>query len=171
MEVARKGDRLRRSVKLRDPRVSTLTVHRYMDAVEAFLIFEMLMLGQFAPDMDSLDNHACEYVEALWQDMEPKAMACTTLAGIQHFLDTRCLPRSWFLLSTWNLFDLPGRAPPMSPKFVYTLVGKAFVQGHHGLAASIVLGFAGFLRTGEFLQMQFQHLALYPTGNILALPL
>ena len=59
----------------------------------------------------------------------------------------------------------------MSPKLVYTLVGKAFVQGHHGLAASIVLGFAGFLRTGEFLQMQFQHLALYPTGTILALPL
>ena len=55
VEVARKGDRLRRSVKLRDPRVSTLTVHRYMDAVEAFLIYEMLMFGQFASDMDSLD--------------------------------------------------------------------------------------------------------------------
>ena len=40
------------------------------------------MFGHFAPNMDSLDNLACEYVEALWQDMEPKAMACTTLAGI-----------------------------------------------------------------------------------------
>ena len=59
----------------------------------------------------------------------------------------------------------------MSPKFVDTLVGKAFVQGHHGLAASIALGFAGFLRTGDMLQMQFQHLARYPTGGILALPL
>ena len=172
VEVARKRDRLRRIVKLRDLRISALKLYRYTDAVEAFLIFEMHTFGQFASDMDSLDNHACEYVEALWQDMEPKAMACTTLAGIQHFLGRRrCLPRSWFMLSTWNLFDLPGRALPMSPKFVYTLVGNAFVQGHDGIAASIALRFAGFLRTGKMLLMQFQHLALYPTGGILTLSL
>ena len=154
VEVERKGDRLRRTVKLRDMRVSTLMLPRYRDAVEAFFIYEMPMFRQFAPDMDSLDSHACEYVEALWQDMEPKAMACTTLAGIQHLLGRRrCLPRSWFLLSTWKLFDFPGRARPMFPKFVCALVGKAFVQGHHGFAASIALGFAGSLRTGQKLQM------------------
>ena len=71
MEVARKGDRLRRTVKVRDLRLSALTLHRYRNAVEASLIFEMLMFGQLAPDMGSLDNHACEYVEALCEDMEP----------------------------------------------------------------------------------------------------
>ena len=38
----------------------------------------------------------------------------------------------------------------MSPKFVYTLVGKALVQGHHGLASSIALGFAASSGQGEF---------------------
>ena len=172
IDVARAGDRVRRAVRLRDLRVSTLTLHRYREALQSFLFYCMLMFGGLAPDLDTLDSHAVDYVESLWEEFESKGSASTALAAIQHYLGRRrCLPRAWHLLSTWNLYDLPGRAPPLPADLLYALVGKALLENKPGLAAGLALGFAAFLRTGELLQVQYRHIRLSNIGGILALPL
>ena len=114
------------------------------------MFFEHLVFGDFSPSLDTLDERAGAFVEALWEECESKAFACQALAGIQHFLGRRrCLPREWFLVETWNIHDMPGRAPPLPPVVVYVFVGRAFFEGHLGLAAALALGIATFLRTGD----------------------
>ena len=46
-------DRAKRKTKLRDLRVSLLTLHRYRDAMQAFLFFEHLVFGNISHDLDA----------------------------------------------------------------------------------------------------------------------
>ena len=159
-------------MKLRDLRVSRLTLFRYRDAVAVFTYFYLVNFRHLARDLDELDEMSVEFIESCWEDMEPKSVVSTTLAGIQHFLHRkRCLPRSWWTLGTWSLYDLPARAPPIPALLACALAGKALAESLPGLAAAIVLGFAGFLRTGEILSMQYNHVALFDGVAVVSLPL
>ena len=165
-------DRDKRQVRLRDLRVSKLTLLRYRDAVTAFCWFCHWHFGRYARDLEELDSMCCEFVESCWEECEARSVPSTTLAGVQHFLQRRrCLPRAWWLLNTWALFDMPARAPPIPSPLLFALIGKALSEGLYGQAAALALCFAGFLRTGEMLQMQFRHIALFPEGAVVALPL
>ena len=55
--------------------MSLLTLHRYRDAVQAFLFFEHLLFGNITHDLDTLDERAGDFVEALWEECESKAFA------------------------------------------------------------------------------------------------
>ena len=66
---------------------------------------------------------------------------------------------------------MPGRAPPLPTVVVYALVGRAIFEGKLGLAAAVTLAFAVFLRTGEMLGAQFQHIAIVGAQGTIALPL
>ena len=130
------------------------------------------MFASLAQDLDSLDERAGSFVEALWEECESKCFASQALAGIQHFLGRRrCLPRVWFLVETWNIHDMLGRAPPLLPVVVYVLVGRALHEGQLGLAAGLALNLATFLRTGEMLSAQYQHVAVFEGAGTIALPL
>ena len=61
-------DKVKRQTKLRDLRVSRLTLLRYRDAVQAFLIYEQSVYAGVARDLESLDEHAASFVEALWEE-------------------------------------------------------------------------------------------------------
>ena len=153
-------DRVRRQKRLRDLRVTTLTLHRYRDAVATFSCYCLMAFGFVARDLEEMDDMAVSYIESCWEECEPKSLPSTTLAVIQHFLQRkRCLPRAWWHMSTWSLFDLPCRAPPLPAVVVYSLVGKALSEGLVGLAAALAAGFASFLRTGEILSLQFGQIA------------
>ena len=165
-------DQQLRKNKLRDMRVSRLTLFRYRDAVQSFLFSEHNTFGGCSQDLETLDDHAVAYIEALWEECEAKTCATQALAGIQHFLQRRrCLPRSWFLVETWNNHEMPGRALPLPTTVVYSLVGKALYENNLGLAAALALAFAAFLRTGEMLAVQLQHIAIVDARGTVALPL
>ena len=170
--ILRGAEAQRRQTKLRDLRVSRLTLLRYRDAVAIFTYFCLLTFRRMAGDLEELDAMGVEFIESCWEEMEPKSVVSTTLAGIQHFLQRkRCLPRSWWALGTWSLYDLPARAPPIPALLAYALAGKALAENLPGLAAAVVLGFAGFLRTGEILSMQYGHVALFDGIAVISLPL
>ena len=169
--VTGEAARLRRRTKLRDLRVSRLSLYRYRDAVALFTVYCLQVFGFLARSLDELDAMGVEFIESCWEEMEPKSLVSTTLAGIQHFLQRkRCLPRSWWTLSTWNLHDLPARAPPIPALLAYASAGKALADQLPGVAAAVALGFAGFLRTGEILGCQFGHVALFEEAAIVSLP-
>ena len=170
--VLRGAEADRRQTKLRDLRVSRLTLLRYRDAVAIFTYFCLVTFRHMARDLEELDAMTVEFIESCWEEMEPKSVVSTTLAGIQHFLQRKhCLPRSWWTLGTWSLYDLPARAPPIPALLAYALAGKALSENLPGLAAAIVLGFAGFLRTGEIISMQYGHVALFDGIAVISLPL
>ena len=71
-------------------------------------------------------------------------------------------------METWNIHDMPGRAPPLPPVVVYVLVGRALHEGQLGLAAGLALAFATFLRTGEMLSAQYHHVAVFEGAGKIA---
>ena len=159
-------------MRLRDLQVSKLTLLGYRDAVTAFCWFCHWHFGHYARDVEELDSMCFEFVESCWEELEARSVPSTTLAGVQHFLQRRrCLPRAWWLLDTWALFDMPARALRIPTPLLFALVGKALSEGLYGQAAALALCFADFLRTGEMLQMQYSHIALFPEGAVVALPL
>ena len=120
-----------------------------------------------------LDRQLGEYLEYLWESGDSKSLAADTLSGVQHFLRVkRVFSGGWSLFKAWGKLELPNRAPPL-PELVLTgMVGLAFSLGRHDLASLLLIGFGGFLRTGEILSLRSNMLNFdWQTGTlIIALP-
>eukprot|EP00438_Fugacium_kawagutii_P022997 Skav216830 [mRNA] locus=scaffold2314:115102:115962:+ [translate_table: standard] len=113
-----------------------------------------------------------EYIEALWDQGEPKSLANYTLAAIQHFKpqSKHHLPWSWKLAKVWNSLELPQRATPLSPELLMALSGQAFRWSQPEFGWLLVVGFTLFLRTGELLGIQAKDVVLAPNSGVLYLP-
>ena len=159
--------------RLRDLGISNLSLKRYREAVEAFVGWQLLWFGGVAATLGQLDDHLAVYVEYLWESGDGRAKAAQTLAGCQHFLlRRRAFPQAWALCRTWGSFELPQRTPPIPLTVLLALAGVAVAENRLEFAAGLLVGFRGFLRTGELLQCRFAHVALRPGGHVvIALPL
>ena len=127
----------------------------------------------FAADYDTLDLQLCDYVEALWEEGEPRSLAGDTLSGVSHLLRTRRqFPGAWALLTVWQRLELPARAAPMTPQVVLA-VANVFLQAQRlDLVAVTVLMFHCALRVAEALNVHSSHLTFVAAGHgVVALPL
>ncbi len=103
-----------------------------------------------------IDSLVSDYVESLWSEGEGRALASDTLAAIQdrqpqlkgHLLS------SWRLLKTWNINEIPNRAPPLPEKALWAMVGYSLFRNQFQFATSLLLAFYGMLRTGELLTVK-----------------
>ena len=159
--------------RLRDLGISNLTLKRYQEAVEAFIGWQLLWFRGVAGTVEQLDDHLSVYVEYLWESGDGRSKASQTLAGCQHFLlRRRAFPQAWSLCRIWGSFELPQRTPPIPMQVLLALAGVAIAENRFEFAAGLLVGFRGFLRTGELLQCRFAHIALRPGGHVvIALPL
>ena len=57
-------------------------------------------------------------------------------------------------MKTWNQVELPSRATPLSPELVFSLAGQCFKWKQPRLGWLLILGFSGFLRTSELLNLK-----------------
>ena len=55
-------------------------------------------------------------IEFLWEEGEGQSLAADVLSAIQHYQPSmrRCLNGSWRFFKTWQRFEIPARAPPMT---------------------------------------------------------
>ena len=65
----------------------------------------------------------------------------------------RILPGAWRLLRAWERRELPSRAPPLPIEVALALAGFAASIGRRDVAALILLGYHGMMRTTEFLTL------------------
>ena len=123
-------------------------------------------------NVDALDTYAQEFIEALWQEGDSKGDAGLLLSALQWALQQkRILPGSWGLFKAWSLLELPRRAPPLPAVVLTGLVGFALSEGRLGLAATLLAGFAGFLRTAELTSLSASQLTFSDSGCLVLLPL
>ena len=138
---------------LRALTVQAPTRARYNKALEKFFGFLDARGVELPSKLLHMDGIVADYIEHLWQEGEGRALASDTLAGLQDRqpqLRNR-LSASWRLMKTWNVNEVPCRAPPMTLDVLEGLVGWALFHNHALFALSLLIGFHGLLRTGELL--------------------
>ena len=101
-------------------------------------------------DYQELDWQMCAYIEFLWLQGQSKEIAAFLISGVQHFLLTkRKFPGANVLLRVWRLDERPNRAPVLPSCLLLAMVGACFHSLLYDVGIVLLLGFAGFLRTGE----------------------
>ena len=121
---------------------------------------------QSVSSFSQLDELLMGYVEALWEEGEPKGWAAYTIAAIQHIIPSarHRLPGAWRLKAAWDRLELPVRAPPLNEDVVLAVAALALDVGHPRSALGILLAFHCFLRTGELLALRRQDFTIARTG-------
>ncbi len=146
--------------KLSQLTVQASTRKRYNNALSEFSSFLQKRNLDLPSRKDTLDRMVSDYVEFLWEGGYGRALASDTLAAIQDQQPSTkgCLQRSWRLLRTWNINEVPNRAPPLPEKALQAMVGRAFFTQKPLFGISLLLGYYGMLRTGELLSVKASHL-------------
>ena len=145
---ARKSKRQKGSLK--SQQVSGRVFWRYDKAFTAMLLF--WKVTNFAIEgFDCLDDAATEYIESIYQEGSPLALATDSLAALQYFIPLAQgkLREAWRMCRVWRRVEPPQRVRPFTPLITLGLAGACVSIGAIDLAALLLVGFDGFLRTGE----------------------
>eukprot|EP00435_Cladocopium_sp_Y103_P065369 s173_g27.t1 len=129
------------------------TRQRYDRAKSKFYAFLHQNKVELPRERSVMDSLLCDYLEHLWASGEGRALASDTLASLQ---DTSpklrgSIPGAWRLLKTWQVNEIPCRAPPLPERVLQALVGYFIFKHQPQMALSLLLGFYSMLRTGELL--------------------
>ena len=119
--------------------------------------------GQPVPkSFRSLDNVLAQYLEHLWLDDCHVTYAGHTLSAFRRFYpQVRYkipLARQYFV--NWKLSHVPRQAVPMPADVVMAIAGVAIQCRRVTFAATILVGFAAFLRTGEIVNLAPHRIAV-----------
>ena len=136
--------------------------NRYRPAVVAF--FSSLDPGHVPRSPLELDHLLGRYLETLYHEGDTIGLAGDTLCGLTHFLPhlRGSLQYSWCLFKAWRKTELPCQAPPFDDLIVSGLAGLALRVGQLPLAASLMLAYHCFLRSGEMFTLRCSDILLSP---------
>ena len=157
----------RRLGKLSNNLVSTSTEERYREAFDTFVQYTRASNEEMWGNPTQVDELMCSYIEQLWESGEPKTCANYTVAAVQYIKPQmkKQLPMSWKLISTWNKLEQPCRATPLDPSTITSIAG-CFIQWQWPrLGYLCMVGFSGFLRTGEMFKLLRKHVVLAPEAE------
>jgi hypothetical protein len=148
--------------KLQDLIVSERTTTRYRKALTRWFLFLQSNQIAFPNTSASVDKAISHYISCLWEEGEGRALAANTLAALQHYIPglRYNLPTGWRLYKAWGKSELPARAPPLTLDLLKAMCGVCFNWGWPELASSLLIGFFGFLRTGELLFLRKNDIAI-----------
>ena len=158
--------------RLQHRMVQPATLRKYHQAVAAFSSWLRRRQLRQASTVEELDFQVAEWMEEMWLAGEPQGTVGHALSGIQFLLRRkRILPASWNLLKVWQRVELPSRVPPLPEHLVTAMAGLARAWGRADVAALLVLGYAGFLRTTEMLTLRKWQLQFARDALVIILPL
>lgn len=121
-----------------------------------------------------LDLLVAQFLEHLWMDDAHLTYAGHTLSAFRRFypqLRFR-LPTAKQYFANWKSSHVCKQAVPMPAEVCMAIAGVAMDVQEFRFAATILVGFLAFMRTGEMVSLQMEDIALFvPEGKIiLALP-
>eukprot|EP00438_Fugacium_kawagutii_P006301 Skav233309 [mRNA] locus=scaffold4193:93959:94747:+ [translate_table: standard] len=103
-----------------------------------------------------------DYIQHLWEEGEAKTMASYVVAAVQFERPSLKgnLREAWQLLSLWGRLDQPLRATPLDGSMLLAFCGVLLEWQWRSLALISIVGFCGFLRTGEMFHIRRKHVVL-----------
>ena len=162
-----RGTRRQRPGPLHNQHITPQSLKRYQLHCHWFLTW-CTQSGLAAMDTEAeLDLLLQDYIEFIWDVNMGLSCAQTTLAGVQHLLrHTVKLRGAWRLIGVWRRAEPPSRAPPMPVILVHAMVMQSMIWGDPSFAASLLLGFYAYLRTGELLALHRSQCFYDAAGNL-----
>ena len=129
---------------------------RYDKAKRRFYDFLTTNSLELPRQKTAMDGLLCDYLEHLWSTGEGRGLASDTLASLQDTSPSLkgTIPGAWRLLKTWNINEIPCRAPPLPERVLLSLVGYFIFHRDCSMALSLLIGFYSMLRTGELLGLR-----------------
>ena len=157
---------------LRDQVIAKKTLTMYKGACIAFFKFARTK-PEPTVTPEAVDEALCQFIEAAWEEGDPKALPTNARSGLMHFLPRLRgkLHGAQRLLSAWTKHELPQRAPPLPREFLLALAGRALINHDLRLCVTLLLGFHAMLRTGELLAVRAQHFVHSQHGSTVHLSL
>ena len=143
--------------RLDDNIVSTTTETRYKEAYDNFVRFTKAPSGALWTEAQEVDSLMCTYIEQLWEGGEPKSNANYTIAAVQFFHPQL---KKRLIISVWNKLEQPCRATPLDAELTLSVAGIFMLWQWPELAYLCVVGFSGFLRTGELFKLRRKDVVL-----------
>ena len=156
----------RRLGTLRDNLVLPATRKRYAKHFEQFICFLRDCLGYLPATAAEYDEWLTRFIEDLWWEGAPKAVASNTLAAVQYWVPQlrHQLPVSWKLKTKWDSLEVACQAAPLTAFMLFAFVEEAFRRTWSDFAYLMILMFLAFLRTGEAMQLSCKHVLVTSTG-------
>lgn len=140
----------RKSIVLKDAGITPKTQERYLAGLA-----QLLPILVHINNLLQLDEAICQWIQTQWENGESIHIVSDALCGL-HFFEPwtkRGIPTAWRIFSTWRKLESPSRAPPLTSLIVYALSNYAVSQNDLHIAAMLLIGFFGLLRTGEMLKL------------------
>jgi len=150
------------------------TLVRYREACRWFFVLMATWRVELGDDWWQLDDALVEAIEYGWETGESRNLVGNLLSGLEHYCSflRGNLKQSWRLWRVWGNFIEPCRAPPLTVEAVMAIAFYMWSWGYQPAAVLTCVAFSCFLRTMEFVGMQFNQLTFSTRGDRchLALP-
>ena len=77
-----------------------------------------------------LDEMISEWIQTEFEDGAPLHMIGDALSGLRYFepFTRKRIPRSWRLFGIWRKYEVPSRAPPITPEIALAMAGWCIDQ-------------------------------------------
>eukprot|EP00435_Cladocopium_sp_Y103_P037912 s2720_g10.t1 len=159
--------RARRDIVLEDVGVTKATLERYHLAVSRLCPVLECVNSEF-----QLDEMISEWVQSEFEDGCPLHLVGDALSGLHHFepFTRKKLQKSWRLYNIWRRYEVPARAPPITPDICLAMAGWAILHDELVMGALLLLGFHCLMRTGELLQIRPCDFLLDSSGGLVSIP-
>ena len=136
--------------------ISPAALRRYNTALSVFFRWVQMSQEGVPPTPTELDSQVCRFIDACWEEGEGRSLVGNVICGLQHRVPALrgSLHGAWRLHAAWGRHELPRRSTPLPLLVLEGMVGLARCWGFHDMALLLALGFHGFLRTGELLDLR-----------------
>jgi len=127
---------------------------RYESALTRYFAYEHVH-SIVSSTTDDFDLHTAPFIEALWQDGEPRYWAEDTLSGFTKLVPALKgkFPMCWSLITAWQRNELPQRATPLTLRLLKAFCGVCITNGWLDLCLILAIGYHCILRTAEMYSM------------------
>ena len=158
----------RRGVDLRTSALAPRTIVRYREAFS--LLWEWV--GRAAPERAlngiAYDTTLSGFIVHAWESGLPRGRAGDAIsASLKAYPELKGgLRESWGLFNSWGRIELPTRAPPLPSNVIVAMAAIALEKGFPSMAFLLILGFDGFLRTCEILNLTTADVSFDSRGRL-----
>ena len=150
------------------------TLKNYTEACRWFFALVAMWQVDLGDDWWQLDDVIVEAIEYAWETGKSRNLVGNLLSGMEHYCSflRQQLKQSWRLWRVWGSYSQPCRAPPFTVESVMAVAHYMWDWGYRPAAILTCVAFSCFLRTMEFVGMQYNQLTFSPSGDRchLALP-
>ena len=118
--------------------------------------------------MNDLDYAAGEFVNHLYQEGDPYGYAGDFVAGLRRFFPQcrrHVVTTRLFFFNNWKRGLCLRQALPIPVDLLQGMAGAAIALGKHNVAAALLIGFCGLLRTSEMVNLRKRQVQLLRHGT------